>query len=195
MLRYLLPLLMVAAPAFADGYANPEFAGKTFKTVLVSVPIMDLKFREEMETRTIKYMQKYVSSAGVKSLELFPPFLEVTESDYKKKLKESGIDAVVVIEPSDFKGSFPPSYKLNSNTFTMTYASSRWKQSISATITMYDVESGKTVWVGSLGFSDKGGNIIKQVSYRTVKDLMKAKLLDEKKKEEKPSTTTIQQES
>ena len=194
MLRYLLlPLLMVAAPAFADGYANPEFVGKSFKTVLVSVPVMDLKFREEMEAGTIKYLQKYVDNVGLKSLALFPPFSEVSDSDYKKKLKESNIDAVVVIEPSDDKGSFPPNYKHTSKTFTMAYASSRWKQDISASITMYDVASGKPVWVGSLGFKVKGRGIIKEVSYRTVKELMKAKLLDEKKKEEKPSTTTIQQ--
>lgn len=188
MLRYLLPLLIVATPAFADGYANPEFAGKTFKTVLVSVPVMDLKFRVEMETKTIKYMQKYAGSVAVKSLELFPPFLEVTESEYKKKLKESGIDAVVVIEPSDAKGSFPPIYKHNSKTFAMTYVSSRWKQSIAATITMYDVASGKPVWVDALGFKDSGDDIIKEVSYRTVKLLMKEKLLDQKKKDEKSRT-------
>jgi len=195
MLRYLLPLLIVATPAFADGYANPEFAGRTFKNVLVSVPVMDLKFREKMETKTIKYMQKYVDSVGVKSLDLFPPFLEATESDYIKKLKESGIDAVVVIEPSDAKGSFPPNYKHNSKTFAMGHVNTGRGRRISASITMYDVASGKSVWVGALGFKDDGDDIIKEVSYRTVKLLIKANLLDGKKKNEKPGTTTGQQES
>lgn len=196
-MRYLLlfPLLVIASPALADGYANPEFAGKTFKTVLISVPVMDLKFRVEMETKTIKYMQKYTGSIGVKSLDLFPPFLEATESEYKKKLKESGIDAVVVIEPSDAKGSFPPNYKHNSKTFSMTYVSSRWKQSIAASITLYDVASGKPVWVDALGFKDSGDDIIKEVSYRAVKLLLKDKLLDGKKKDKKPNVTTTQHES
>ena len=193
MLRYLLPFLIVATPAFADGYyANPEFAGKEFKTVLVSVPVMDLQFREEMETKTIKYMQTYVNSAGVKSLTLFPPFLEATDSDYKKKLKESGIDAVLVIEPVDVKGSFPPSYKHHSKTFNWKFASSKWKQDISASIIVYDVASGKPVWGGTLGFKDKGKDMIKEVSYRTVKLLMKEKILEGKKKDQKPSVSATQ---
>jgi hypothetical protein len=183
MLRYLLPLLLISTPALADGYLNPEFTGKSYKRILVTVPVEDLGFRQRMETTIIKYMEKYVSSVGVGSLDIFMPFVDVSNDDYKKKLNEEGLEAVLVVNSSDSKESFPPNYKHKSETFTTTYVGSRWKKPISAIATLYDVSTGKTVWVLPLDLTIKGRAIIKELSYRPVKHLLKAKLLQDKVKE------------
>jgi hypothetical protein len=183
MLRYLLPLLLVTAPALADGYLNPEFKGKTFNKILVTVPVKDLAFRERIETSIIKYMKKYVGSTGVRSLDLFLPIGDLSNDDYTKKLNEAGIEAVLAMESADSKGSFPPNYKLDSKTFTMSYVGTRWNKHISAIATLYDVSTGKTVWVLSLDFTDDGNDLIKELSARSVKHLHKSKLLlDQPKK-------------
>lgn len=183
MLRYLLSLLLISTPAFADGYLNPEFTGKSYKTILITVPVQDLSFRQRMETTTIKYVKKYVASVGVRSLDLFPPIGDVSNDDYKKKLNEANLEAVLAIEPADSKGSFPPNYKHNSKTFSMSYVGTRWNKQISASATLYDSATGKTVWVLPIAFTDDGDDIIKELSARAIKHLRKEKLLLEKAKE------------
>jgi len=183
MLRYFLPLLLISTPVLADGYLNPEFTGKSYKRILVTVPVVDLGFRERMETAIIKYMKKYVGSTGVRSLELFPPIGDISNDDYKKKLNNANLEAVLAIVSADSKGSFPPNYMHNSKTFTMSYVSTRWNKQISASVTLYDASTGKTVWVLPLDFTDDGNDIINELSARSVKHLLKAELLQQKPKE------------
>ena len=181
MLRYLLLFLIVASPAYATGYTNPEFSGRVFKKVLVTVPVDDQKFRDEMESRTLEYMQKYVTTTGVRSVDLFPPFLEVDEASYVPKLKDSGIEAVVVILPKDTASSFPPLFKNKSKIFSMRFVDTRWQKDVSTSVTVYDALSGKIAWTGTFDIDEKGKKIIKEISIRTVRVLRDSRLLEEKK--------------
>ncbi len=183
MLRYVLTLLLIPMPGFADGYLNPEFTGRSYKAVLVTVPVEDLSFRERTEKTTLSYMKKYVASVGVRSLDLFPPIGDVSNEDYKKRLNERNLDAVLAIESTESKGSFPPNYKRTSKTFSMTYIGTRHNRAISASATLYDVATGKTVWVLPIAFTDDGDDIIKELTARVVSQLRKEKLLLVKPKE------------
>lgn len=183
MTRYFLLLVWISSPAFADGYLNPEFAGRSFKSILVTVPVEDLSFRERTEKATLSYLKKYAGSVCMKSLDLFPPIAEVSNDDYTKKLNEARIEAVLSIEPADSRGSFPPNYRHASTTFSMAHVGTRHNRSISASITLYDVQTGKTVWVLPIAFTDEGHDIIKGLSARIVSRLRNEKLLLAKPKE------------
>jgi hypothetical protein len=183
MFRYLPLLLLMSAPAFADAYLNPEFSGKSYAKILVTCPVQDLAFRQKMEKSTIKYMKKYVKTTGFTSLELFPPYEEVPDDKYMRMLKGMNLEAVLAVESADAERSFPPNYRRSSKTFAMSYVSTRHNRHISATSTLYDVSTGHAVWVGSLDFTDDGKDIIKEVSSRTVRYLLKAHLLEGKPKE------------
>lgn len=184
MSRYLFLFLFLASPVHAEGYLNPEFSGKKFRTILVTTPVLDINFREQMERATIKFLHKHGGSVGIASLTLFPPFLDVTDAEYKNKTSVSGNDAVLAIEPSDTMRSYPPNYKSNSKTFSMGYVSTKRDRRLDTTITLYDVTSGKVVWIGSIGLNEDGDDLIEETSQKIAQNLFTAGLLVEKKKPE-----------
>ena len=173
---------LYVSSAFGSGYVNPDYSGKRYRSVLVSVPVADLEFRERLEKAVAKQLR------GHTHLAVFSPAKQYSEKEIKKELERLGIDAVVVVNPGDVEdqsslsGAIAQTHQLGYTNMTTVTPVGMKKKAISATVMLFDSKTGEKAWVGSAKASGKGlhakeGKVISRLAEEIADQLEDSKLL------------------
>lgn len=170
---------------------SPELQGRTYHHILVVAAIADLGLRRDMELRVVEHSAP-PGYEFVASHELFFPGQQYSADQVTAALRQHNIDATLVIAPGQTgasSGYVPPTYTTGctawspetgcmqtTTTQTGGFSYSRlWAQ---FTASLYDAQSGKSVWVAS---ATTGGNAYAQTTtlVRSMADKTADRLVDD----------------
>ncbi|GEM_PF-5638869 len=145
----LFPILVNAA-----GFRNPDFRDSSYRMILVTAPVADLGFRDNLE----KWIASEIKDNGgtaVTYLSMFSPAKRYDAKQIEATLAESRIDAVLVVSLSSVT-SDSQLFGILSNTQPLGYGNLTTvaplvanKRRATASLTLFDVASGQSVWVGN----------------------------------------------
>ena len=163
-----------------QGYTDPRYNTFTARKILVGGSGMNLAAEDLVE---VSFKEKLnpidVQVTGFRSI--FPPTRNYTPEEFKKMLKASGFDSLLVValvddqtstEIAGYRSSTTgnvygtyQSHGYGSGTYsgtgtasTTTHANKRYKRKTQTRATLYDIETGNIVWVGDT-FTQAGGSL------------------------------------
>jgi hypothetical protein len=98
--------------------ANPEYAGRTYRKVMVEGEIADLRWRQKVEYEFCDRITDKTDSDCVQSAAVFFPGQSYTEAEVQKRLADQHIDAILVIKGNSGVNStyVPPTIYANTTT-------------------------------------------------------------------------------
>jgi hypothetical protein len=186
----LLAFLILFTPLTlaGNGFVNPDFAGKSYHHVIVSVLSDDLEYREMFEKRIAREINDHGGHAST-YLSLLSPAKKYTQEEIAEILQSSGADAVLVVNIGDVQderkigGTLAQTKQIGYTATTTTQPMGMRKKSLSATATLFDAKSGNSAWVGSSNVTAKGlhalsdGKVIGRLADDLAEKLKKSGLL------------------
>lgn len=170
------------------------------KKVLVAAILENYLIRQELEDEMEELLAKS-GIEGVKSHMVLPPRNELMEGELKQRIKESDLDAVLVIRPKDARSethevaSLSTSYLPPSSYYRFwPYWSMAWSQAYSTTtvaeektivraeFNLYNVKDEKLLWNGETDtvYSKNFGKLGREYAKALVKQLKKDKVIGNK---------------
>lgn len=194
-------LLMVAVPLFAGtkiihrwvltGQPMPKL-----RKILVIAVVENYLIRQHLEDEMEKQMAKS-KVEGIKSHMVLPPRNELMEGELKQRIKESDLDAVLVIRPKAVRretkevvtGTFympPPGYYTFWPYWNMTYTQFSQTNSymeentiVSAEFNLYSTKDEKLLWSGETDtvYSKDFGKLGKEYAGALMRQLKKDKVI------------------
>ena len=155
-------LVLFAPFALAgNGFVNPDFAGRSYLHIVVSVLSDDLDYREMFEKRIVREIADHGGHANT-YLSLFSPAKKYTQEEMAAMLESSGADAVLVVNIGDVQderkisGTLSQTNQIGYTTMTTTQPVGMRKKSLSASAALFDAKTGNSAWVGSSNVTAKG---------------------------------------
>ena len=194
-------LLMAAVPLFAGtqiihrwvltGQPMPKL-----RKILVIAVVENYLIRQHLEDEMEKQMAKS-KVEGIKSHMVLPPRNELMEGELKQRIKESDLDAVLVIRPKAMRretkevvtGTFympPPGYYTFWPYWNMTYTQFSQTNSymeentiVSAEFNLYSTKDEKLLWSGETDtvYSKDFGKLGKEYAGALIRQLKKDKVI------------------
>lgn len=169
------------------------------KKILVIAVVEDYLIRQHFEDE----MEKLLANAGIEGIKshmVLPPRNELMEGELKQRIKESDLDAVLIIRPRAVRqetkeistGTFympPPGYYTFWPYWNMTYtqfsSSSSYTEEntiVSAEFNLYNTRDEKLLWSGETDtvYSKDFGKLGKEYANVLVKQLKKDKVIAKK---------------
>ena len=159
-----------------EGYTDPNYAGYTFRTVVVQFPNASLSFKKH----ALRQLNKSLKKHKIRILqhdELFAPTREWSEEATRAIYEQHGVDAGLVITLGSTGSETTPGAVLyNGSTIggtTTGYATQVTYHSDHASfeIALVDIDSKDTVWMGEL--DTRGAGLLFVGSKSTAKSLTK----------------------
>lgn len=138
-----------------EGHTDPNYAGYTFRTVVVRMPNLSLSFERQVAER----LGKALAKRDIRMLlhdDLFPPMRAWSPEEVRAVYERHGVDAGIVITLGNFGSqSTPGMIMYDATTYGGTTSGTItqvkfYSDNASFSIAIVDAESGDTVWIGEL---------------------------------------------
>jgi len=158
-----LLFLSSCATTGISSIANPKFAEKSFKKIVIAAPFSDISLRKQTEQEfTCQFIM--TSALAIPSLDVIPPFKDYSEPEILEILRKNRIDAVFVVALTDFwmSKTYIPKSSSTSGTVSafggslhyQSYAQEHGgyyvnKPRLEFDVRLFDVESGEAVWMAT----------------------------------------------
>lgn len=147
------------------GYTDPSYQGREYRHVIVAAPDASFNFRELLEGETVAKLQA-VGIEAVSDIALFPPTREWNSDQVHHTLSEMGVEAGILISlagtasSDDVIGYHSTGSATSYGGYTSARATTIPMRAISRStgtrVTLQDIKSGETVWIGDAR-TDAGG--------------------------------------
>ncbi len=167
-----------------EGYTDPNYTGYQFQTVVVQFSNTSLKFKKV----AIKQLQKHFKKYNVRMYQhdqLFAPTREWTEEASRAVYEQYGIDAGLVITLGS-SGADSTAGGVLYNTSTVAGTTTGYatqvtihRDNASFEISLVDIDTIETVWVGQL--DTRGAGLLFTGAKSTAKGLVKGLVKEWKK--------------
>jgi len=139
-------------------FTDPDAVGKFYNRIGVVADVEDLSERADIEEQMVETMKDNGISA-VTSISLLPPTREFTVEQENKIFRDNRVDALAVIQIDD-SGYYVTTKPININTRTRKVDGKKVKSTTVSgggteqkafsqfRVSLIDLESGKTMWIG-----------------------------------------------
>jgi hypothetical protein len=178
---------------------NPEFAGRTYRKMMVEADITDLKWRRAIESGFCDRIQDKTTTECVQSAAVFFPGQPYTSDEIKTQIQQQAIEVILVVQASNGTSStyLPPTYyttgsasvygntvtgQSTTQTFGGGYINKPWADYQTS---LWSTQDGKVVWYAtehSRGNAfAKWGDLVESAAEETVSHMMDDGVIQEKK--------------
>ncbi|MFQ5753667.1 MAG: hypothetical protein ACE5HI_16885 [bacterium] len=190
-------LLFSCAWTNVTSIKDPNYSQIQFNSILVVAAFSDIEYRQDTELAFTKQLEKQGANV-IRSIDMFPPTREVSNTELIDTLVENNIEAVLIIAFSDYWTSetyIPPYsttsgsasiignsiyYSQNTQTYGGYYFS---KPRINFELRLYDTHTGNTAWIAKThtkgnAFADFN-TLINSLASKSVKTLLEENLISD----------------
>jgi len=190
-------LLFSCAWTDVTSIKDPNYSQIQFNNVLVVAAFSDIEYRQKTELAFKKQLEKQGVNA-VRSIDMFPPTREVSNTELIDTVKENNIQCVLIIAFSDYwtSESYIPPYSTTSGSAsiignsiyysqtTQTYGGYHFsKPRINFELRLYDTQTGTTAWIAKTHTKGNAyanfNTLINSLASKSVKTLSEEDLISD----------------